>query len=74
MGVFLWDSNPYLREFQRKSRKTQNGKVDKRDRESKPAPPAYQFWEQSHSATSVEQESFEGVPSAYWEKIFANYN
>ena len=51
VGVFLRDSNPYLREFRRKPRKTPSDWVDKRDRESKPAPPIYQFWALNRSAT-----------------------
>ena len=47
----LRDPNPFLREFRRKSRKTPNDYVDKRDLESNPAPPIYQFWKHNHSAT-----------------------
>ena len=42
-GVFLRDPSPYIREFRRKTRKTPNGKVDKRDRGLNLAPPVFQF-------------------------------
>ena len=48
MWVLLKDSNPYFREFRRKSRKTQNGQVD---RELNFAPSVYQFLTQNLSAT-----------------------
>ena len=51
VGVFLRDPNQYLREFRRKPRKIPNGKVDKRDRESIPVPPGYQFWVHNRYAT-----------------------
>ena len=40
MGAFLRDPSPYLREFKKKTRKTVNGKVYKRDRKSDQASPA----------------------------------
>ena len=45
----LRDPNPFLREFRRKSRKTPNDYVDKRDLESNPAPSVYQFRAQNRS-------------------------
>ena len=42
-GVFLRNPVPYFREFRRKSQKTANGYVDKRDRGSNLAHPVFQF-------------------------------
>ena len=50
-GVFLRYPSPYLREFRRKIRKTQNGSVDKRDRGLNLALPVYQFRAQNRTAT-----------------------
>ena len=51
MGIFLSDPSPYLREVQRKLRKTPYGQVDKRNRALSLAPPVYQICAQNRQAT-----------------------
>ena len=59
VSPFLRDPSPYLSEFRRKPRKSPNGLVDKRNKESNAAPLVYQFKEQSISVTSRAGRGFE---------------
>ena len=61
MGVTLRDPCPHLHEFRKKTRKTLNYLVHKRDRGLNPAPPVYQFKAQNRWAT--------GEDVCWWTKI-----
>ena len=70
VGVFLKDPSPYLREFRRKTRKTLNGEVDKRDRGLNLTPPVYKLW----SETEKNNVLFISIFSLLNFKIFMWFN
>ena len=62
VGFLLSDPSPYLREFQRKPRKTLKDYVDKRDRGMSLAPLVYQFLNAATSGAKDGQLDIHALP------------